>query len=52
MKPKSDLDHAIRVIGVIMVTGKTPNMEAAVLLEGEFYKIKISMEKVVEGEQE
>lgn len=52
MKPKSDLDMAIRVIAVIMVTGKSPTLDASVLLEGEFYKIKVTIEKVVENEQQ
>jgi len=44
------LDHSLKVLASILVTSKTPFMTAAVLVEGEFYKVKIKLEKVVEGE--
>lgn len=45
------MDHAIRVIGSIMVGSSQPELKASMMIDGEFYNMYINIEKVVEGEE-
>ena len=45
------MDHAIRVIGSVMVSSNQRELDAAMMIDGEFYKMRIIIEKVVEDEE-